>query len=901
MPHPIFFSFAADSAALASRLKNKFSDDLVYAYTRTGADGEIFPDEILEEISQCKIFVVFLSKNYIANETARPWCRRELITAMRRIEAGGLKSFFIIQNDNTTLDTQIIDPDTGSVIDAFKVFREVRRSFPHPVDMKAIEHRIASELAMQLDTELPVLARDVFQRQIRSALNTGDYSTKRPVIFVSGFHGTGRKTLIRSVMSFDFKHLNEYIVPLENADGPEDLLRSIWGIVLQKTVGEQRVMMNNIDKDPAALGRYYAQLSAQLVARRAYVIISKEDTIGVGQTLPSWMPGIVNKMTPVVQPLVFITVPRPLPDFIKKELNDSTEIAIPALEDEESLQLTHMVIGAYDPKRTGRWKPHIPFILESGANSPQLLVDIVKLASKRSSLDFLEQHVQPDIDRFDQRVLQVLDWAWDKVKESQEKLLLLDILNSLGVAHIDTFEELFGRGLIFGKDLFELVQLGMVEHLDESTFRISPALRRKMNLYLLSSDLKRRTSDILKRFAQNVHIGEDQFGGISLTNSLQIKLAENANIPEADMAFVTGAMLFKAGWEKYRKREYNSALTLLKRAFVRIEKIRDESTRLEIARYFGLAAVREGADAESLAACSYLRSIANFSLNMRDRAHATSLFIQGFSAKLNQDFVRACNLFGESLSILPGSGSNDAQRSQILNELIQSLLKLPSPDYERAVQLGLQLCRIRETPNNLDVLLRALLMQTYYQQNLPAEEVQKNFIEIAKREEQLRVKCESSNLSFYVARVIDRLEEEALEEVREGNLPYGTLDLQASIDACNDAYIRYNEQSFLCRKWDLQLHTEKNRDWDSLHNEVTEYLNKSMLDRRGQGIAVRIRILTFGLSVPVNKQKAIFELDRYKNNGILPKLVAKEIGRKIELPNFETSRMLYRSVSDTEN
>nr|WP_315220458.1 toll/interleukin-1 receptor domain-containing protein [uncultured Duganella sp.] len=900
MPHPIFFSFANDAKGIATTIKSRFSDDLVYSYIRTGVEGDNFPDEILEEIHQCKIFVIFLSSNYISSKTSRPWCRRELITAMRRVEAGTLKSFFIVQTDKTPLDSEIHDPDNNVAIDALKVFRDKSRAFGFPVDTRIVEHRIASELARQTDTELPILVRESFQRSLRSILKGNDYSTKRPVVFVSGFHGTGRKTLIRSVMGSDFKHLTEQMLPLDNADGPEDLLRLIWGEVLQKSVGEQRAMMNNVAKDPSALGRYYGQLGNQLVTRRLYLVLSKEDSIGYGQTLPSWMPSVINKLQAAVQPLLFITIARPLPDHVKRDINDISEIAIPALEEDESLQLTHMVIGAFDPKRASRWVPHIPFILESGANSPQLLVDIVKLASKRSSLDFLQQHVQADIDRFDQRVVQVLDWAWDKVKDNQEKLLLLDILNSLGVAHIDTFEELFGARAAYGKELYELVQLGIVEHLNESTFRISPALRRKLNLYLLSSELKRRTSEILRKFAQNVHIGEDQFGGVALTNNLQIKLAENANIAEADMAFVTGAMLFKAGWEKYRKHEYAGALTLLKRSFLRIEKIRDESTRLEIARYYGLAAVREGADTEFVAACTYLQSIGNFSLTMRDRGKATSLFIQGFSAKINQEFVRACSLFGDSLNVLPGAGSNDGQRAQILNELIQCLLKLPAPDYGRAVELGFELCRIRETPNNLDVLLRALLAQTYYQANLGKEKIQKNFSEMHRREEQLRVKCESSNLSFHASRIIDRLEEEALEEVRADDLPYGSLDLQKSIDACHDAYIKYSEQSFLCRKWDLQLHTERDRDWSSLHAEVTKFLANGNLDRRGKGIATRIKILTFGLSNTANREKAIAEFEKSKSNGILPKLVAKDVRRKLDLPNFETSRMLYRSAADLE-
>ena len=898
MSHPIFFSFSGDSMAFAQKIKRHFADDLVYFYSRNGVDGTNFPDEILSEISQCKIFVIFLSAGYVKNDSSRPWCRRELITATKRIQSGSLKNYFLIQVDNTALDVEIVDPDSGVVSDVLKVIRDHKRAFSYPSDQRSIEHRIATELAQMMDVSTPILPRTEYQNELRTALETGSFETKTPVVFVSGFHGAGRKTLISSVMENDFRHLTPRVLPIDNSEAPEDLLRLIWGEVLEKSKSEQREMMKTVASSPVALSRYYKQLSAQLTTRKTYLILSREDFADFGEAIPSWVGKFFNDIPASVQPLFFFTTPRPLSFQVKKQFTDAREVNLPSLEDHESLRLVNMVIAACDPNRVARWRQHIPFIIESASNSPKMIVDIVKLASRRSSLDFLEQNAQLDIERFDQRVVQLINWAWDHIRIKEEKSLLLDVLNSLGVAHFDTLEEIFKGQIEFAEDLYELVQLGMVEHLTESTFRIPPAFRRKLNFYLINPELKKRTSALLRRYAKEVEIGDDAYGGITLTNNLQIKLSMDVEVSERDLAFVTGAMLFKAGWERYRRHQHAAALKLFRRAYGKMEFIPDETAKLEVARFYGLACAREGVTSEMTIPCAYLSKISNFSERIRDKARAASLFIQGFSCRLNQDFIRACELFEQSLDILPAYGGTDHQRSQILNELVQCLLKLSVPEYSRAVDLARTLCSFRETPNNLDVLLRALLAQTYYQADISEEQIQKNFKEIARREHQLKIKCEGSNLSFYVARVVDRLEKERLEDVRADNLPYGSLDLSVPIRMCEEAFIVFQEQALLCRKWDLMLHNEKDRDWHTLHLEATSYLESGTLDRRGQGIAARIRILTFDFNNYANKAKARAELDKYRKSQVIPHAVAADIARKIDMEDFSEYRMLFSSGSD---
>jgi hypothetical protein len=890
MTHPVFFSFAGDTKSLADRIKSRFADDLVYTYTRSGVDGTDFPEEILTTLAQCSVFVIFWSKAYVAADQTRPWCRRELITAGRRVDSGSLKHYIILQCDETPLNTPIINPDDGRLVDGLKPFRDTSRAFPSPINVKSVESFLSSELAQLMADNLPILPRPNYQQLLRAALDTGTHFARTPVVFVSGFNGTGRKTLIRSVMSSDFRHLTEFVISIDDADGPEDLLRLIWGEVLQKPVAEQRRMMKEGSSQPLVLARYFKQLGEQLESLRGYLVISKTEFSDVGEVAPQWITEYLGSISPRVQPLIFYTIPRPLPPAISCAMANISEVAVPSLEDDESERLVEMTIAACDPRRMGRWQPHFNFIVESGSNSPKLLVDIVRLASRRASLDFLEQNVKNDLARFDQYVVQVLDWAWPQIREREGSLLLLDVLNSLGVAHIDTFKELFSSAIPdFGQYLYDLVQFGVIEHLNESTYRIPPALRRKLNFYLINAELRKKTNDLLKQYARRVEIGRDQFGGVALTNAIQIYLGSDTEISPEDAAFVTAAMLFKAGWQRYRRGQHASALSLLRRAFVKLDDVKDEGARLEIAQYFGLAAAREASGADIDNACSYLARAYNFSARTQPKALASSHFIRGLYYRREQQYADAVSFFESALDTLSETSGRERLKSQILNELVLCLLRVSRPDYGRAVSLAKELCKMRETPNSLDVLLRALLAQTYFDEQVSDSIKQSNKDEIIRREEDLRIKCEGSNLSFYTFRLIDRLEKEAVAQVDDQ--PFGTLDLTAPIRICQSAYDILQEETLLCRKWDLMFRTERGRDWARLHEEAAGALERGGLNRTGKGIAARIKILTYDFLLAENRILARQELDKYKNK-LFPRAVAAEITRKLALHNLSAQRIL---------
>lgn len=891
MKHPMFLSFAGDSKQLAHRIKSHFRDDLAYAYTRTGGDGDNFPAEILMELRQCQVFVVFWSAAYVRDDPRRPWCRRELLTAAKRIQQGNLTRFFIVQVDGTPLDAKLVDPDTGDLVDALSTLRSDSRAFMHPASERAIEQRLSLELAQIEHSDHPILPRDSLERALRNVLNTGNVHSKTPVIFVNGFHGSGRRTLIREVMS-NQRHLTGFPVPLDGIDGPEDLLRIIWGDVFHKSRHEQRQMMKHITDDAHAIKGYFRQIGLQLVANKAYLVITKEDSTDLNEVAPRWLAECLGVIAPAVQPLVFCTIGRPLPEFMRRLLPNGGDVDVPTLEERESAELAEMLVSAVDPTKVARWRPHMATIVEASANNPKLMVDIVRAASRRRSLDFLHRDISHEVQRFDQRVQQAIEWAWETVKGEPFTVQVLDVIGLLGTTHIDSLKEIFVDDSIrIGDAIYHLVQAGLVEHLSESTYRIPKALARKLNLYVAGALPRSQSMELLRKFARRILSEDEGYSALAMNNRLQLQLSMDAVIPEEDLVFITAAMLFKAGWQRYRLGQFGAALPMLRRAFDRIDRVQDDASRLEIVRYYGLAAAKELSGADVAAAVRYLDRPGNFSSRF-EKVRAMSLYIQAFERKANSQFDAALTLYQDAIDQLPEGNFNDSLRSRMLNEATQCVLRIEPIDTRLAVSMAERSCAIRGNANSIDMLLRALLRRTYYDPTTPDEEIQRNIASMAEWEARLRQKCEAGGLSFYERRVIDRLEAEAIDAVLATGSEFPNLDLSKVIDLCARAFSRFSEDALLWSKWDLQLVDEKNRDWDALHEEVEQYLAKAGHSKMSRGNAARVHILTYDLATEAGRKRATVELDRYKADGTFPRAVASDIRRQLDAGDKRNSRLI---------
>ena len=275
---------------------------------------------------------------------------------------------------------------------------------------------------------------------------------------------------------------------------------------------------------------------------------------------------------------------------------------------------------------------------------------------------------------------------------------------------------------------------------------------------------------------------------------------------------------------------------------------------------------------------------------------AMALFVQGFAYKCKSQYLLALPKYEEALDMLPEEGRNEHQRSQMLNEAVQCMLRIEATDYVRALEFARQSVALRENPNNIDVLLRALLARTYFDQSTPKNEVHQNLMDLDYWESVLKTKCEIGGLSFYARRRIDRLEAESVDAVIAADQEFPSLDLRAVIAMCQEAFQAYQDDALLWRKWDLMLLNEVDRDWKSLHAEASDYLDKGVPNKMARGNAARIKILTFDLGDESEKRAAYLELENCRGDGTLPRSVAADIKRHLDLGAGGSGRMLGKLV-----
>lgn len=305
MTHPVFFSVADEDKLHAQQVAEQCASDHVYLYSITGKEGANFPEEISNELSSCSYFVIFWSASYVKKE----WTRRELAIAAKRLRSGELNEFLIVRLDPTPLDKRAINPLTEKEEEILRPFRDKRRATNLPFNAVSVLRHIGDALATLSPAKTPLLPRSDLENKLRQEIAI-DFTSTNPLIFVSGLNGSGRKTLVRSVMDRDFAHLIPNIVAIDNMDGPEDLLFKLWRDVLGKAENEVETLAKMVSSKPEIVETYLNMAVRELTSRKVYLLIT-QDALGSNENaLPFWVGKYLGDLKPTNHPLIFYVLSR---------------------------------------------------------------------------------------------------------------------------------------------------------------------------------------------------------------------------------------------------------------------------------------------------------------------------------------------------------------------------------------------------------------------------------------------------------------------------------------------------------------------------------------------------------------------------------------------------------------
>ena len=883
MVHPVFISFASEDIENARKIGAAFPDDIVYLYERVGVEGANWPLEIEEEVRSCECFVVLWSKNYIVKE----WARREMALAAGRVRSNGLGVWVIIQLDDLPLETKCINPLTGNEEDMLAPFRAKYRSVAAPFRTQVAKRAIGNALARVRPTRLPKLPRLELQEQLRRAISI-DYRYRTAILFVSGLNGNGRKTLIESVMENDYPHLTGYIVPLDAADGPEDLLMRLWLDVLMLGLEEARRRLTSANNDPAKI---YSMLNAavkEFAQIKAYLVITFDVPSEYVNSTPGWFRDALGKISSGFSPIIFVVLTRRVADNYVAAFTSAQSIFVHTLEENESRELAWRLVQAVD-SHPARWKDeNIAYLAQVGGGSPELVKDISIMAAREPTLDFLEQKVNPVVERFSEYLSGWVSASLGGLGETLDHgLLVLKLVDRLGVADLQALKEIVGGNVAsVGATLYVLRDSGLLEQLSDGIWRIPPLLRRRLNIHLTTWQLRETSDECLRKFADKPLHVQDEYGATYLVNALSAKITNDTKMSEEEASFVSVTMIFRAGLQSYRLGEYPKAYKIFRRAFERLENIRDEDTKIELIRYFSLSSIREKHEWDAA------RNVLGTKFTggrFEHKAKSIKHFLIGFAARLDGEFEKACEEFKLAYENAKNGYWSDRQRAIILNEWVRAYLYTNDPDYSYAVSLARESCGINLTPFTQDVLVRTLIMRTYRQKNLADHEISRGFEDIEKEMSILERKCEQAGQDFHRLRKVDLREQEAFENKRDDN--DRPLNLNRAIRAGREAYDHNPRHDTLVRIWQVTYLNEVDRDLNALHKEVQQFLDDNHhASNRHKGHAAYYLITTTDVSTQSGKDEARRLLNQYRKT--LPK-------RNVDALNgYIQTGVLQRGVSD---
>lgn len=805
MNRPIFFSVCGTNVAVAHRAQQEFSSDRIHLYSDNGKQGADFPMEIERELAECQCFVIFWSSDYIAED--HPWTRRELALASKRKYEGALRHDLIIRLDETPLESLVLNPLTGRKEDLLKPFRDTTRANDFPFDSAVLIQQLSEKLGILDRRALPIFPRYGLEQQLLQAMEiSGQWASKSPVVFVSGLEGSGRSTLINSVMGSAFRHLTRHTMSMDNISTPDELLFLIHRDVVGRSSLDVETLAQSLTVKPDSVSTELVKALGLVAQQNKYLVIKINSLVRDVGSVPFWVGTCLQTIQPLRSPVLFFTVRQAPRDVVLNMIPHSKSVHVPLLEDTEAKELTRMLVSAIDPDWR-RWSDaNFETVERAVGSSPALIEAIVTAATFEKTLDFLDKLIPRHAERFAESISTYLAYVMEEmIKGKATNFVILSLVDALGVVTFNALQEMTKHiDTAIGDNVYTMRRQGLLEQMEDGIYRIPPLLRNRLNAYLIGKETVAATTEALRRFANaTVTVGSEDQGQIFLYNKVRAKLSANVPITTHENLFVSAAMLFREADSSYKARRYPVAFDLYKRAFEKVKQLRDGSAEIEVARYLGLCSARLEKKKELTLATTYLRQVT--AKGMQDKAKGIAEYIEGFHARLDEDYPSAERHFRNGIKLMPKTGMNIKGRSILLSELARVLVKIEPPQFADAVFNALSAVDIDSTAQNINWLIHVLLQQTYRDGSLTQIQVEENFTKIDAQLEELRVQCNRfTDMDYYEIRQAESEYYAERERVRTTSVK-NKPDYHLAIEWQQKAYDKANFPDHLPQIWRLKF------------------------------------------------------------------------------------------------
>ncbi len=689
---PIFFSVASSEVVFAEQIWERLPADLVYLYSKSGAEGEHMWREISDkELANAKFFVVFWSANYVK----ALGCVRELAAAKQRVKDEALVPL-VLRLDNYPIkfsdglgeDVRQIFADLDALLD----FRTSRIN----MNTNDAVSLVTSVVEPALEDNHPRLIRGELLDNLKKATRRDDVAFAcRPAMWISGFNGVGRLSLVRELSRSYHGGSRCIVIDVNETSLPKQVLLHIH----DEAFGGGQEALDKLNSDPKSetVEALVSKINSVSDDRRT-VVFRHHRVVEESAELPEWIDEVVVALTPTNRTRLFVVSQIPLSASRREHCHGSLgEFRVPTLSEDDTEEFARQLIEHFDPMPE-RWSNRIADLVRMAGGNPGFLVTVVRSASKIDDPEQIDSLLQRNSERMAESITGYARWAFRQLADFPQEQKALLLLNDISPVHHDDLATMLGNDRPVLNVLGKLLSLGLVERDQDGLYRLTPLLARRLNHDVVRVDAKDWYRSAMQKFAKSAVLFEgDGTDMVKIESRISASLWQGETDLNPEVAkYVSASHWFQVGVRLYHARHRETAYKLLKKAYEKRTTFRDLA-KAELTRYFGLSAIRNGRLHEAD------ECIANLSGTFQTRDMAK--YLEAFKEESQRNFGPALLLYEEALKL---NAHNPRRKERIYRPLIKCIFKSGWPDYSKAEVHALAWRSMRDT-----VFAKMALAQTY--------------------------------------------------------------------------------------------------------------------------------------------------------------------------------------------
>lgn len=726
--HRAFISVAHEDIEFATAVKNEFLASLLYLYTDSGRDGADMWQEEEAALRASSVMVIFWSRHYLRKRGTL----REIRLAVELLGQRRLGHPLIVRLDDTPLDAAgTLDGDASNGVRLLAPLIERWRALPLPFDKNATVYHLESLLVADSTVSPPEHQRPQSLQRFALSGSIGPREV-RPIFWVHGHEGYGRRFLIEKYMRQFDPNSKRVEISLVDSEGPLTMLlrlRSYWSSAAKPDFDSL------IEASPDGHGDA-RQITAivdtfeEIAAGGGHVIVTFEAlNRDAGRWIPEWILRLVEAVTIGRRPKVFFVSQFSFPQgLLKRALLGQrlAPVSVNSLEFDESKEYGYRLTGFFDVNPE-RWSTaDIEKLADDAEGTIFLLISIARM--RASTIDLRAQSSTPyEMEaHFTAKLNRYLDACVENLRTLRDAFPLLRTITDLQLISFSDLKIMYPNADLPGL-LGHMLDMGVVETPVDSLYRIPRIVLRRLDSRLdlrnaLSSDSLTQ-QDRYRRLLERPLDSEREpvFAGIEARVRSQLAL-DPADENHPYSKFVTASYLMQSGIQAYDRQDHSVALRLFQSCVRLLKEIPEANTRCVMLRYYGLAAAREGDGKETQRAVELLRAEGARGASRINRVNpdADAEFVQGFACRLDERWSDAIKHYSRSLTRLELDGSSRV--SDCHRELADCYLHERPANFRDARFHAQAAYESRDNIMSLDILVKALIQSCWYDEKLTTAE-----------------------------------------------------------------------------------------------------------------------------------------------------------------------------------